>query len=229
MFSGEGVGYFGGSMAVGFVALAAVMYLFKRRRDERERNASLGRSPRLPGADAPIKAMSNPLRSRRVKAKAGKALKGDGELMYKENPLLKSKATSPKPPIATPRVTPRPIISMDHENEDHEDEEEEEEEEEDEKMEGEGEETPQPNPNNNAPSDQAKAKGKLGIKEWKTLRKAVSQNPDLKPLLTNDTTGKLDLPKGWVRVDDGSSTLTYKREKDGRVFDSLDAVLDSLL
>jgi len=151
--------------------------------------------------------------------------------MYKENPLVKSKATSPKPPLATSRGTPRPIISMDQDVEEEEEEEErEEEEEEEEKEEEEGEEPPQPHPDNHALPDQAKAKvNKLGIKEWKTLRKAVSLNPDLKPLLTNDSTGKLDLPKGWVRVDDGSSALAYKCEKDGRMLDSLDAVLESLL
>ena len=151
--------------------------------------------------------------------------------MYKENPLLKSKATSPKPPQATPRVTPRPIISMDQdvEEEEEEEEREEEEEEEEEKEEGEGEEQPpQPHPDNHAPPDQAKAKVKLGIKEWKTLRKAVTLNPYLKPLLT-DGDGKLNLPKGWVRVDGGSSALAYKCEKDGRVFGDLDAVLESLL
>ena len=81
-----------------------------------------------------------------------------------------------------------------------------------------------PLPSDDALSKKQAAAKKLDIKEWGALRRAVIAHPKLKTLLTGSE-GKLSLPKGWVRKEDGS----YVREADGAHFLSLHLVLDEIL
>ncbi len=230
---------------------AVVAYAVKRQRDGKEGRKALALSSKAARLRVTSKsASSNPLSSKRL-GKQGKGKSAAGEKGgFTENPLLTSRAAKASALASALKEQQQ----QQHQQQKAKKEEEEEEEEEEEKPEVEEEEveeeraeettdesgeeeeegeqslaeaaddTGNPPPEGPSQTLAPPKKVKLGAKEWSSLRRAVERNPELRPLLTDEATGKLSLPQGIEKLDNGH----YKRASDGQVFDSLPGLLDSL-